>query len=651
MSRLLILFFLILTSPFFFAQNKHSERCGTSKHEQKLQRLYPQRLSDVEFESWLNPLVKKQLLSRSESGGVITIPVVVHVAHSGQNVGVGTNLDDQQIISQITVLNNDFRKIIGTPGYNTSPVGVDTKIQFALAKVDPKGNPTNGIDRVYYNHDKWTDDQIETILKPQTIWDTGLYLNLWSVDFADADALGYAQFPDASGLSGLDPSGGLGTTDGVVSKYTSFGSREIYPNGVYSGTQYDKGRTMTHEVGHWLGLRHIWGDSTCGDDFCPDTPTAHGANYGCPTVLSCANVGNEMVENYMDYTDDACMNIFTQDQLNRMQVIINNAPRRLTLKTSQMDKPIDLLANDVEVKIERIFVTVSNKCSVSSVLNSRKISLINRGTNDISSVRIGYTINSGTEQEYNWSGVLKPDGYASIDLNFSALPNDVLHVSVKSVNGGVDSRTTNDIASAVIEAVEAPESYGFRKLLFRLQLDQSGSEITWSLKNSADTVLFSGGPYANTSGNLPDLISHTWEMKDNECYTFTINDSYGDGVCCTEGEGFYELSYDSGVLLRSGNFGFSEEKSFSISFDSNEVSEGVILLGNPIDGELSFIVDANFGPHIVVDVFNTAGAKIYTEKLSDPSQITRDFYGLQAGVYFLKVTSDTQSKVLRFLKK
>lgn len=651
MKKILYLIFLLNVSVVMTQvvnkkdSGKSIERCSTVEHEKYLQKKYPQRNTNDKFESWLNPLVEKYKKNRSESGGIVTIPVVVHVVHNGTNVGVAPNIDDLQVQSQIEVLNNDFRKKVGTPGYNTNPVGTDTQIQFALAKVDPNGNPTNGIDRVYYNHDKWTEDEIEEILKPQTIWNASEYLNMWTVDFAKSSLLGYAQFPDASGLPGLDSSGGLGSTDGVISNYVYFGSRLIYPNGAYDGFKYDKGRTMTHEVGHWLGLRHIWGDTSCGDDFCADTPRAHDSNYDCPTVADCDAAGNEMVENYMDYTDDSCMNIFTQNQKDRMTVIMSNANRRKSLKTSIKDQSIALLSNDAEVKIERVFVGQVNACDF-VVNNSRKITITNRGTNALNSVNLKYNINGGVDQYYSWTGLLTQDQSASFDLQIVANVNDDLNISIDQVNGVADSRISNNSATAKIVSSQSPVKYSINSVTFKLQLDNYGSEVTWELKNKAGNVLYSGGPY-NDSNTLPSLITQVWEVKNNECYTFTINDAASDGVCCAEGEGYYELSSKDIVIARGGNFGSTDKQSFSVEILAP--STNVVLSENPVKEELMFTVDKDFGKNIVCDVFDISGNKI----LSFPGKLLSNNQNidiLQTGIYFLRVKSDSKVSTKKFVK-
>jgi len=362
-------------------------RCATTEYEQFLQEKNPKRMTDAQFETWITPLVKKQKEMRIASktaATIIVIPVVVHVIHSGQAVGTAPNISDAQVESQITVLNEDFRRMMGTNGFNSSMVGADVEIEFKLALQDPNGNPTNGIDRVNFGQSTWSLDDIEATVKPATSWNSSLYLNMWTVAFSNSNDLGYAQFPDASGLPGLDFNGGNANTDGVVSGYRVFGSKN-HPDGSTFALDktYNLGRTMTHEVGHWVGLRHIWGDVNCGNDFCADTPVHHNKNFGCPqTILDCNSVGFEMVQNYMDYTDDSCMNIFTQNQKDRIRVIMDNAARRSSLKTSTKANAILLFANDAEVKIEaaNYKVDTQNATCVTPPASSKRVALYNRGS-------------------------------------------------------------------------------------------------------------------------------------------------------------------------------------------------------------------------------------------------------------------------------
>lgn len=299
------------------------------------------------FEAWLAPKIAEmqEAAARGENEvlNVINIPVVVHVIHSGQAVGTGRNISDARVMSQITVLNQDFRRMAGTPGFNNNPVGADVEINFCMARRDPSDNPTNGINRVNLGNTTWNETNVENLLKPQTQWDPTRYFNIWVTQFGgDLDGvLGYAQFPSASGLGGMPFNGGSAFTDGVVIDWRCFGTSVVAPGQYFQG--YDRGRTTTHEIGHCLGLIHIWGDNaSCVvnandsfQDWCLDTPPSNGPNEVCVPVVSCPASGQfDMIENYMDYTNDTCFNIFTLNQKARMRAVMQNSPRRSSLVTS-----------------------------------------------------------------------------------------------------------------------------------------------------------------------------------------------------------------------------------------------------------------------------------------------------------------------------
>ncbi|MGQ2982873.1 T9SS type A sorting domain-containing protein [Flavobacterium sp.] len=324
-------------------------RCVSTEYEAYLQENDPGRQSRGQFEEWMAvkiQAVKAQRMASPEgTTAIITIPVVVHVIHNGDAVGSGENIADAQVLSQITVLNQDYRRMAGTPGFNSNAVGADVEIEFCLAKIDPEGNATTGIDRVNLGVASWnSENSIENTLKPSTIWDPTQYFNIWVCSFGGnmTGILGYAQFPNAQQVPGVGNNNGGADTDGVVIGYRYFGSRNIYPQGNYQ-FPYDKGRTTTHEIGHALGLFHIDGDNaTCttntsdsAKDYCPDTPVIYELNYECETIDSCpGSPGNDMIENYMDYTPDGCMNIFTQNQKTRIVAVMQYGARRASLKTS-----------------------------------------------------------------------------------------------------------------------------------------------------------------------------------------------------------------------------------------------------------------------------------------------------------------------------
>ncbi len=321
-------FIFTFLSMFFAAQGQDLPRtCGAMEVlEQQLQ-------NDPEM------LLRMEAIERhTESFGrgdqvqfraVVTIPVVFHIVHNGDPLGTGENLSDAKVLAQLEQLNQDFRKLNADAAQVPAifqGLHADTEVQFCLAQRKPDGTATNGINRIQRTTSSWSMNSIESSLKPSTIWNRNEYLNVWSVRFGGSSAglLGYAQFP-----------GGAAATDGVVVVFSSVGS-VASPNP--AGGSYARGRTLTHEVGHWLNLRHIWGDATCGNDFVSDTPVHNTSNSGCPTYphySTCSGSPIEMTMNYMDYTNDVCMNMFTSGQKTRMQSVLAPGGARASLASSQ----------------------------------------------------------------------------------------------------------------------------------------------------------------------------------------------------------------------------------------------------------------------------------------------------------------------------
>ena len=257
---------------------------------------------------------------------VYIIPVVVHVVYHTE----AENIDDTRIFTQINILNEDFRRL-NPDTVNTPPefaeVGADVGIEFCLASFDPNGDSTTGIVRTYTDTTIWDLDYSEEVKQTDEMgddaWPSSSYLNIWVCNLEDG-ILGYAVSPGASP-----------EVDGVVIDYRNFGLADI-------GSQpYHLGRTTTHEVGHWLGLSHVWGDDggICGgSDGINDTPNQADKTYGCPDevlVDDCSPVSpGIMYQNYMDYTDDACMNIFTQDQRTKMRTVMETYRASLFTSTA-----------------------------------------------------------------------------------------------------------------------------------------------------------------------------------------------------------------------------------------------------------------------------------------------------------------------------
>lgn len=316
----MILFCLVLLiSSNILAQ---SEKCATMQVLEKriqndpLTQLRMQQ-SEIQAQKWISE--NKSLLRKNnnvKSQVLVTIPVVVHVVYNNQT----ENISDAQIQSQIVALNEDYRLLNSDSLDDTHPFWGytgDTQIEFCLASIDPNGNATSGITRTFTNTTAFDADASVKFnsLGGKDNWDPTKYLNIWVCDLsASGGVLGYAAFP--SDLISLPDE------DGVVIHYQAFGY--IGTAGTGGFTANGLGRTATHEVGHWLNLRHIWGDNLCGDDFVSDTQIAEDANYNCPSFphnafSNCGSDGyGEMYMNYMDYVDDYCMVMFTYDQGTRM---------------------------------------------------------------------------------------------------------------------------------------------------------------------------------------------------------------------------------------------------------------------------------------------------------------------------------------------
>lgn len=312
-------------------------RCATVEMENLRRQNNPNLQTPDEFENWLAPLIqeRKERIAQQRANGtyrmaVVTIPIIFHVITDGTG---DTNLSAAQIQAQIDQLNLDFSNQAGS----THPDAADAQIVFEPALRDPDGNDLAepGIDRVTtYGGGTQTSNYYDSTIKPNTIWDRNYYANIWTGNLGGG-LLGYAQFPYNSTLPGMGSATDDPQTDGVVCLYTSIGS---VANPHPDGGVYAAGRTLTHELGHWIGLRHIWGDANCGNDYCDDTPQSTTSNSGCPTQTTCDGT-QDMVENYMDYTYDTCMNIFTYDQVNRMVTVLENADGFDTLQNSDVAAP------------------------------------------------------------------------------------------------------------------------------------------------------------------------------------------------------------------------------------------------------------------------------------------------------------------------
>lgn len=255
---------------------------------------------------------------------VLVFPVVFHVIHNGEAVGTGTNVSVERIDSQIRILNEDFRKMRGTRGDNSDPRGADARIEFRRANRDPSGQVTDGINRVQGPQAAYSlSDQ--GIFKNLSKWPADRYLNVWVCQ--QTSLLGFAQFPVAN-IDGIPTDPVIDSLDGVVVTPRALGASG------FSNRPYHLGRTLTHELGHFFGLLHPWGEggSCTISDYVDDTPAQSGPISGCPSLVNqCGTTPPSMVPNYLNFTNDSCMNVFTIGQVERMHRVLAIAPRRLSI--------------------------------------------------------------------------------------------------------------------------------------------------------------------------------------------------------------------------------------------------------------------------------------------------------------------------------
>ena len=440
---------LLLTALLVLGSAWSQRTCGSMDVLEAQLEEDPKRA--VKMEQIEDHLRDLELSGSREVNGVVAIPVVVHVLYNTTS----ENISDAQILSQITVLNDDFRRT-NSDADETWSQAADSEIEFCMASSDPEGNATNGIVRTATSVSAFgTNDAMKSSSSGGAdAWPAGDYLNVWVCDISGG-ILGYAQFP-----------GGAASTDGIVIDYQYFGTIGT------ASAPFDLGRTATHEVGHWLNLRHIWGDGNCNaDDFVTDTPSSDGANYGCATGhVSCQTT--DMIENYMDYSDDGCMNLYTAGQKNRMRALFESGGYR------------------------------------SSLLNSSGCGPVTPATCD--------------------------DGIQNGDET------------------GVDCGGA-DCAPCTCDGVDVTVTVNF---------DNYPEETSWEI-SSGNTTVFNGGTYPNAPDGSTSSFS---QCLADGCYTFTMSDSYGDGLCCSYGTGSYTVSDESDNILASGaSFGGSESTDFCVT--------------------------------------------------------------------------------------
>jgi hypothetical protein len=447
-----VLFFFLAGIHWSFGQvippvgedERSKEQCATVFFEQKQANAMGYFGSRQYFESWVGSkkvqLEEEKQRNRRLDDEIRQLPVVVHVIHHGEAIGEGANISDAQILDQIRILNEDFQMtnpdfITNTPN-EFLDVASDARIEFVLAKQDPQGMPSNGINRVL--GPKSTYGLNDAALVGQLAsWAPEEYINIWVLPLTPP-TIGFASFPVSDELPGLGSASANRQKDGVTIDHSFFGS-------IGNISQNSRGRTATHEMGHFLGLRHIWGDGGCEvDDFVADTPLQSQSNNSCIVTPRFTCDSRDMVENFMDYTPDRCMSLFTEGQVERIDVILAFSPRRASLPTSRALNDPQLFENDIEL---RNIISPSEYTCTNSL--TPVIEVMNKGTSGVSSIRARILVNQ-EERETRDFVVSLPPG-TSAQLEFSALMVNAdfyrFTAEVLLVNGAEDDDFFNNTLS------------------------------------------------------------------------------------------------------------------------------------------------------------------------------------------------------------
>lgn len=538
---------LIIINLVSFSQTHQSANASLNKKAQKQTKLLPPpcgtddllnrlRQKDPVYQQKLdlqNQIVQAQIARGLGNRAVVSIPVVFHVIHRGEALGVGSNISDAQVLSCLDAMNRDFRRTGADGGIsNSGPSGVDTEIEFCIAQRDPSGNPTSGINRVNGNSvTGYAADGIggggsgnEVAVKALSNWDNQSYYNIWIVAEIDGQGnivddpgygggtQGYAYLP----VGGSVPSP---TIDGCVIVFHAAGND---PGGATGHTLWSAtrlGRTLSHEVGHSLFLYHTFEGGSCsetncttdGDQVCDTPPTTVGTGNNCANP-QCGGVENK--ENYMQYQNNSCASDFTQGQKDRMLAVLNGSRNQL-INTSNCLAPFPINAYLKEI-------ISPNDSSCTNNITGKAV-ICNGGTNNITSMDVIYNIDGLTPQTYNWTGNLTPGNCDTITFNMITTTNgnhifNAL-IDTTNVNGAADGYTGDNAKANPFYSING------NGILIELTTDCRADDIGWIITDSTGAIRASGGGY---SPGIQTILDES--CLDSGCFKFKIVDAQGNGL-------------------------------------------------------------------------------------------------------------------------
>jgi hypothetical protein len=614
--------------------------CGTMEHHAMM------IAQDPSFQHNLENIEEhtRQTIQNNGARILVNIPVVFHVVYNT----AAQNISDALLNAQLAQLNQDFRKLNTDNSLTPSlfaGVAADMEINFCLAQQTPTGAATTGIIRKSTTTTAFStnDNMKRNANGGSDAWDATKYLNVWVCNMSGG-ILGYAQFP-----------GGAVATDGVVLQFNTVGSRTT-PG---SGAPYNLGRTATHEVGHWLNLRHIWGDATCGSDLVSDTPTHRTSNAGCPAypkTNTCTGGGTEMTMNYMDYTDDACMYMFSAGQKARAQALFATGGFRVGLLSSigcnapsggtTCNVPASLTSSAVgsstatvswAAAIGALSYSLQYKTSTATTwttvsATSTSASLTGLTASTTYNFQVASVCASGTSA-YSTAGSFTTTAVVSCTDVYE--PNES-RTGAKTIplSSNVSARISTSIDKDYLKFVNTTAARNVRVTLSNLPAD-------YDLKLYRSSTLVGTSQNSGTS-NESLIYNNTQAATTYTAYVYGYNGAFNATSCYT-------------IRAEISGTSFVRQSAEELEIMNEELSnEPLQVYPNPTSGLLNIRLQPEGDINQTVEVYNQLGQKVESFELSFTKEmpaVELQLSDLTDGIYFVRVydgnTVQTRKVMLR----